>query len=280
MRPSFLAGTWYPATRAACQADIERHAADLRLEQGAWRGAVVPHAGWRYSGHAMVHTLATLAAARPETELIVVFGSHRGPEGPDTIFCAEAWDTPLGPFKVPQALAEGLRARLHLKEEPVSPRHADNGVEVLLPMMRHLWPHAELLMLGIPAAPRALTMGSEVADACRRAGRQPVFVGSTDLTHYGPRYDFLPHGNAAAAVQWVRDVNDVGFIDAIQRGDPLGALQHGCVERSACCPGAAAAALSAAQRFGSIGRVHQVEHTLSYDVAPDENYVGYAGLLF
>lgn len=250
------------------------------MEQAAWRGAVVPHAGWRYSGRPMVHTLAHLAAAQPHADLLVVFGSHRGPDGPDTVFCDDGWATPLGPFTVPQALALSIKKRLHLQEEPVTPRHADNGVEVLLPTLRHYWPHAELLMLGIAAAPRALTLGSEVAEACRSSGRVPVFVGSTDLTHYGPRYDFAPQGAGPAAVRWVREVNDAGFLAAMHRGDPLAAVQHGCAARSACCPGAAAAALSAAQRFGSIGRVHQVEHTLSYDVAPDDSYVGYAGLLF
>ena len=228
----------------------------------------------------MVRTLANLAMARPEADLLVIFGSHRGPDGPDTVFCASSWETPVGAFQVAQPLAEQLRKHLHLQEEPISPQHADNGVEVLLPILRYYWPRANLLMLGISAAPRALTLGSQVADACRSAARQPVFVGSTDLTHYGPRYDFEPHGAGAEAVQWVREVNDAGFIEAIQRGDALGAVHHGCREHSACCPGAAAAALSAAQRFGSIGRVHQVDHTLSYDVAPDDSYVGYAGLLF
>lgn len=280
MRPTFLAGTWYPATGAECQADIQRHAADLRLEQAIWRGAVVPHAGWRYSGHAMVHTLAHVAAAQPDADLIVVFGSHRGPDGPDTIFCADAWDTPLGPLHVPQNLAARLRRHLRLQQEPTHPRRADNGVEVLLPMIKHGWPQADLLMLGVAAAPRAIALGSEVADACKRAGRKPVFVGSTDLTHYGPRYNFQPHGAGPEAVRWVREVNDAEFIAALRRADSLAAVQHGCRSRSACCPGAAAAALSATRRFGTIGRVHLVEHSLSYDITPDRNYVGYAGLVF
>ena len=241
---------------------------------------MVPHAGWRYSGRAMVHTLRHLAAAQPSADLVVIFGSHRGPDGPDTVFCDAAWDTPLGPFTVPQPLAHALKRHLHLQEEPVAPRHADNGVEVLLPILRHFWPQAELLMLGIAAAPRALILGAEVALTCRQAGRQAVFVGSTDLTHYGPRYDFMPQGTGDAARRWVREINDAGFLATLRRGDPLAAVQHGCAQHSACCPGAAAAALSGAQRFGSIGRVHMVEHYLSYDVAPDENYVGYAGLVF
>ena len=46
----------------------------------------------------------------------------------------------MGPFAVPQALAAGLKKRLHLQDEPVAPQHADNGVEVLLPILRHYWP--------------------------------------------------------------------------------------------------------------------------------------------
>lgn len=240
---------------------------------------IVPHAGWRFSGDAAGRAFRWLSAAPTPPDLVVVFGSHRGPEDPNTVFQGDAWETPLGLIPVARALAQTLASSLGLSDEPARPRRPDNGVEVLLPFVRHFFPTAELLMLGVAPAPRAVDLGAEVAAACLTANRQAVFVGSTDLTHYGPRYGFAPHGAGPAAVQWARD-NDRGLLDAACRLDALAVLEHGVRAQSACCPGAAAAALQAVRTVGGVGRAHVVDHYLSYDVHPDDNFVGYAGLVF
>jgi AmmeMemoRadiSam system protein B len=240
----------------------------------------LPHAGWRYCGDVAAQTLRWLADGTPDATCVVLFGSHRGPHGPNTVFRGDAWETPLGPIPCARAHADVSAARLGLEDEPIRPRHPDNGVEVLLPLVRYFFPRASLLMLGVAAAEVALDIGRAVGAVLGAAGEPAVYLASTDLTHYGPRYDFTPRGEGAAAVHWVRDVNDEGFIAACARGAADEALQHGVERHSACCPGAAAAALCALESTGASPRGTVVRHTLSYDVSPDDNYVGYAGLVF
>lgn len=241
---------------------------------------ISPHAGWLYSGNAAGQTFAWLANAQPDADLAVIFGSHRGPHGPNTIFLGEGWETPLGIMKNAQSLAERLKTELTCIEEPLDPPQPDNGVEVLLPFVRHFFPKAELLMLGIEASPKAVTFGEHVARAVGEAQRKAVFIGSTDLTHYGPNYRFEPRGPGDTAVRWVRDENDRGFIDTIVRGDASGAIAHAAQYQSACCPGAAGAALAAARTLHAPRTPQLVSHYLSCEVRPATSFVGYAGIVF
>ena len=50
-------------------------------------------------------------------------------------------------------------------------------------------------------------------------------------------------------------------------------------EKSACCPGATAAAIEAVRAYAGVVSPTLVDHYLSYDVRPDDSFVGYASLV-
>lgn len=278
-RPAFLAGQWYPDNERDCRAAIESHAADTRPEQGPWRGVIGPHAGWLFSGDLAAQSMRWLAEGRTDSgavDLAVVFGAHRGPTGPSTVLGADGWETPLGPLINATDLAGQIAEAAGLAEEPVEPRHPDNAAELHMPFVRHFFPGAQLLMLGVEASPRAIEIGEKVADVVRAAGRTAVYIGSTDLTHYGPNYRFEPHGTGEHAVNWVRGQNDRQFIDHVLAREAELALEHAEANHSACCAGAVAACLAA---VGGQTAPRLVGHYLSCDVRPSSSFVGYAGIV-
>jgi AmmeMemoRadiSam system protein B len=278
IRPAFLAGQWYPDDAAECRRAIA--AVDVTgVEPGPVRGLVAPHAGWAYSGTAAVRGWATLAESRPDADLVVVFGSHRSEAGPSTVFLGTAWDTPLGPVEIPRELAATLLGLCDLEEEPLEPARPDNGVELHLPLLKHFFPRAQLLMVGVAASPVAIEIGETAGSLVDGAGRKAVFVGSTDLTHYGPNYGATDHGSGDGAVRWVRDENDRGFIDRVLAKDAGGLLAHAREHDSACCPGAVAATLAALGAVGHAPAPRLVDHYLSCDVHPHASFVGYASIV-
>lgn len=278
-REAALAGDWYPGEPRECLAAIEGHAQGAPAIDGDRRGLIGPHAGWVYSGDCAGKAYAALAAHRSDAELAVVFGSHRGPLGPHTVFRAEAWETPLGALSTDRELADRLAEELRLDDEPVRPLRADNAVELHLPFVRRFFPRARLLMLGVGASEEALAIGERTGELVRELDRDAVFLGSTDLTHYGPSYAFAPAGSGPSAERWVREENDAGFIAAVEAGDSRAALAHALENASACCPGAVAATLEAVRCFGSNPTPLLVDHTLSSDVRPAPSFVGYASFV-
>ena len=310
IRPAYLAGSWYPADAETCRAALDAHSRSAtRLAAGTRRlgkavagrggvapgdggaaaglsptpirhhGLIGPHAGMAYSGDAAGRAYGRLARDHAGADLAVVFGSHRGPRGPNTVFRHDGWQTPLGVIQGATELADRLAAELELEDEPGRPTRPDNGVELHLPFVRHFFPGADLLMLGVAAAEIAIDIGDHVGALVRSQGRHAVFIGSTDLTHYGPNYDYSPRGAGTAAVSFVREENDRGFIDAVLDGDEAAALGHAIDHQSACCPGAAVAAMAAVRGGPDGSHPELVDHYLSYDIRRDESFVGYASIL-
>ena len=274
-----MAGRWYPSDPEGCREAIARHTRPRAEVASDPRGLIGPHAGWAYSGDCAGAAYRALASRRGGAELAVVFGSHRGPQGPHTVFRGAAWETPLGALATEAELADRIARDLALADEPVRPARLDNAVELHLPFIRHLFPRASLLMLGVGASEDAIAIGRRVGELIRESGRDAVFVGSTDLTHYGPSYGFMPAGAGPSAVRWVREENDMGFVRAVLASDARAALAHAIEHDSACCPGAVAAALEALRASGTPPAPLLIDHTLSCDVSPSASFVGYASFV-
>jgi AmmeMemoRadiSam system protein B len=151
------------------------------------------------------------------------------------------------------ALEEGRPGRAWAPD-----RYPDNTVEVLVPMARLLFPRARLLALRLPAASSSYQTGQLLAAAARGLGRKLVVAGSTDLTHYGRNYGFSPRGQGRRALDWVREVNDRRFIEAVLAGDSAAVLSRAEEEGSACSAGAV---------LGTLGFVHGVRDRTGQDNA-------------
>jgi len=283
LRPAELAGRWYPESAPEC----DRLLAAVQIPQlrvaGAW-GAIVPHAGWVYSGKVAFEALSALALAQPQADLVVIFGGHLTDRDGPRVFLNGAWSTPYGPVHIAEDLAEQI-AMILPDSDPETPEeyYEDNAIEVLMPMVKKLWPHAPAAIIGVPPIEDAGRIGAEVRAAALAQGfKQPVFIGSTDLTHYGPNYRFNPAGRGPGGLAWVKEANDPEIIEAMCDLDYVQALRIARRSRNACCPGAIAATLVASRKSGARQGL-LTRHTTSFDEHPNDpvpmSFVGYAGLV-
>jgi hypothetical protein len=276
-RQAHLAGRWYPAGEAAARREIDALLDAAGAETGI--AGIVPHAGWAYSGPAAARVWKALASREPRPELVLLFATHMGPATPAHVSRAEFFETPLGPIRAARDLASRLAAELSLGRDPADGSDADNTVEVQLPLLKRLLPEVELAVVGPPASAEAIDIGKAAARLATETGRSLAVVGSTDLTHYGPNYGFSPKGHGEPAVRWVKEQNDKDLVDRLLALDPEGVLEKGSRDQSACCPGAAAAAVAAARALGA-AKATLLDYYTSFDVRPDRSFVGYAGVVY
>jgi AmmeMemoRadiSam system protein B len=263
---------WYPSTRDQVLRRIEEFLREGQECPQKALAAVVPHAGWEFSGRIACSALRCLPS---DTETVVVVGGHLHPGESVLAASEQGYESPLGTIEADLALLERLRARVQIVDD----LDADNTVEIQLPFMRYLLPKARALALRAPPSSAALRLGEALAACAREAGRRTAVVGSTDLTHYGPNYGFSPHGSGAAALEWVRGVNDRRMIDALLALELDQALELALRERSACSVGGAAAAARYAQQSGCTkGKL--LEYATSHDVYPGSSFVGYAAIIY
>jgi AmmeMemoRadiSam system protein B len=137
-------------------------------------------------------------------------------------------------------------------------------------------------VIGAPskAAPE---VGRVVARAAAELGRRVVFLGSTDLTHYGPRYSFAPQGVGPAGLQWAKEVNDRRILELVTALRMDEVVPEAAEHRNACGPGAIAATLAAAQAAGAttgyVLRHTNSNETLCGRYGEMDDAVGYAGVV-
>ncbi len=280
-RRADFAGTWYPAGRSDCLRMIEEFAARSQPcpNGGARRvGGIVPHAGWVFSGQTACNVIQCLQrASDPDT--VVLFGRHLHSGSPNYIMTEGAWETPLGALEIDGDLASALEQEFSFEVETAHRYGQDNTIELQLPFVRHFFPNARILPMGVSPRQESLAIGERTVSLAESLARRIVVIGSTDLTHYGPNYGFAPQGVGEQAVDWVRNQNDKAVIDRMLAMDGAGVISEGLQNQNACCAGAAGASVAAARRLGAEQGVELV-YAMSYDIRPDTSFVGYAGILF
>jgi len=270
---------WYPADSRECKTEIESYLEGWQAShplEGERLGGIVPHAGWYFSGKLTARVLHSLKSKR-KVDAVVVYGGHLGPEALPHIVTEDVWETPFGDMEIHQDFARGLVKKMRLTKE--APSGGDNTVEVQLAMVKYFYPEAKLLALRSPSSTLAVTLGEEVAKIAQTEKISILAIGSTDLTHYGPNYGYLPKGLGPAAVKWVKEENDKGFIDRALQMDLTGLLDHAEVNGSACSAGAAASAIATCKALGA-RKGFLLDYYTSYDILPDESFVGYAGIIY
>ena len=231
-----FAGTWYPAEAG----DLER-LLDEVFERSRQRigpcslppaaAYVVPHAGLAYSGTVAAAAYRHLAQQKPDRIILLGFSHRGGPPGvaiPDVARIA----TPMGDVEIDAAALARLAS--HPPFHTVPEAHVcDHSVEIQLPLLLKAAP-------GVPIAP--LYVGAMTADERRTAaqalaelaGPGTVFLASSDLTHYGRNFNYLPFPPDEEAPHRLKEL-DEGVIEAAGSVDASFFLEHIAATRVTVC---------------------------------------------
>ena len=181
--------------------------------------------------------------------------------------------------------AEIIKAVTPAEAEPDAHKF-EHSIEVQVPFIQHLFPEAKIVPVIVPPATFAVQLGYDVAQCIKKTtDKKIVCIGSTDLTHYGPRYGFCPKGTGPDAINWAKDVNDRQFIDLALNMKAEDVLTTSMERENACGCGAAAATVAMAKTLGKTKGL-LLAHTHSNEVmqqkfnrTSDES-VGYAAIVF
>jgi len=277
VRPAVLSGTWYPGSPEELRRTVDGFlaAADpQRRPAGRPRIGVVPHAGYVYSG-ATAGKLYGLLRDPAIRRIFLLAPSHRAPLAAIALSDADAFATPLGEVPVDRgAVARLARHPAFTVDDAV---HRDeHAVEIQLPFLqRSLEPGFCIVPMLVPAlnAPRR-----EEADAALRAERRDgdLVIVSTDFTHYGASYGYIPfHDDVPRQLEQL----DSGAILRVLGHDADGLVTYGRETGITMCGlDAAALAISGAPPAGHEAEL--VDYTRSGDKTGDFDLsVSYAAIL-
>ena len=214
VRASALAGSWYPGEKAALKAAVEGClAAEGAPVEGRIGALVVPHAGYVYSGR--VAGSAWRLPKRDACDRVILLGpSHHGRFRGFCVADFDAFATPLGLVPLDKPACDALRTdRAHVAAGRAHvPEHC---LEIQLPFIQSVLPGVKIVPILIGEIDAASGAGIAAAVSAQVTPRTLVVV-STDFTHYGPNYDYVPfRDNVAANLRTL----DMGAVDLILAKD-------------------------------------------------------------
>lgn len=288
-RKPAVAGQFYAGTRAGCLAELEQCIPDtlppdVDLPHPIVAG-IVPHAGWVFSGDLAGKVFKAIRLVNQAVDTFILFGAaHRYFNGHAVVYDKGAWETPLGLIRIDEPLAEKL-IELGAAADPQAHR-AEHSIEVQVPFIQYLFPDAKIVPVIVPVYDFDHSFGTQVGRYLSALDQKKVVcIGSTDLTHYGPRYGFCPEGTGPDGLIWAHQVNDMEFIRHALEMDAEHIVKLAMEKQNACGPAAAAATIAAAKAMGAVRGV-LLGHTTSSQVMKEKYHqhsnesVGYAGIVF
>lgn len=289
IRKPVVAGQFYPGGHSACVDEINQY-----IEQAAFSAplpetivaGIVPHAGWTFSGSLAQLVFSAVKRQHDKVHTFVIFGAAHSYFGAaPAVYDKGFWATPMGEIAIDEELAQALIDTGAVVSDTKAHSY-EHSIEVQVPLIQHLFAGAKIVPVLVPPTEPAVGLGEVTGDIIGKEEQgKIVVIGSTDLTHYGPRYGFTPAGTGADALRWASSVNDKEFIDLALGLEAAKLLESAAKNCNACGPGAAAAAVAAAKKLGKTKGM-LLAHTNSNEVMMEKmgssspESVGYAAIVF
>lgn len=227
--------------------------------------AMVPHAGYVYSGAVCGRTLAEANLAQT---VLLLGPNHTGRGEPFALWPVGNWMVPGGPVSVDTELAEELLAADSHITPDIEAHLGEHSIEVILPFLQRLNPATVIapIAVSMPHLDLLKQVGTHIGHALKVLGRPVSIVVSSDMSHY------ISHEDAkrkdAIALKAAVDLDPEGLYNTVRSGNI-----------SMCGVLPMTLGLFAAIELGAT-RGELVTYATSGEVSGDyDQVVGYAGVI-
>ncbi len=191
MRKSPIAGSWYPGNSAELTKLVTELLDDAQLPElkGRPYGLISPHAGIQFSGSAAACAYKALQGLTVK-RVILMGPSHYTCMYGMAVSGVDAYETPLGKVRVDRKICDAL-ARQPLFQGPVQAEMPEHSLEMQLPFLQIVLGEFELVPLVVGELGRH-DYAVAAAELKKYVNEETVVVVSSDFTHYGPRFGYVP----------------------------------------------------------------------------------------
>ncbi|HPD60728.1 MAG TPA: AmmeMemoRadiSam system protein B, partial [Thermodesulfobacteriota bacterium] len=218
IRPSPLAGSWYPADPQELKALVKKYldytqSPEIREKIAA---LISPHAGYQFSGQAAACGFATLRG-KDFDRVIIIGPSHRAWFRGICVSSFDFYETPLGRVPVAKKVSEELSSQKLFLFDPEA-EGQEHSLEMQIPFLQVVLKNFTIIPLMVGElgendfVEAAKFLKPYVTD-------KTLVVVSSDFTHYGERFGYLP---------FTEDIKnnlkklDLGAVDMILKKDFTG----------------------------------------------------------
>lgn len=190
IRPTVFAGKFYPSDPEQLKLLIEsirrsqKNRVELSLAEKQLIGAVVPHAGFIYSGYQAIHPYEIIKASQQEIDTFVIVNpNHSGlGTGDYNLSGASGWSTPLGIVYTDNELVTALDIDVDNRAH-----QTEHAGEVLLPFLIYMVPppfRVVLITMNRQTPAAAAQLAITIKNAAKITTRKLFLLASSDFSHF------------------------------------------------------------------------------------------------
>ena len=260
------AGTFYPRDAEEIDRTLDQWFAD-KPDPEAWAAALVPHAGWIYSGRLAADVFSRVKFPK---QVIVLAPRHR-PEGVAwAVAPHRTWQLPGCCVDSDPELARTLADSIPGLELDAAAHAHEHAIEVQLPLLARLSPRSRVVGITIHAGEleELQRFGEQLAGVLAGLSERPLLVISSDMNHFADDRETRRRDRLALEALAALDPERLYRVVHDNRISMCGVLP-------------AVVVLSALARLNALNRCQEVGYTTSAAVSHDtQRCVGYAGMLF
>jgi AmmeMemoRadiSam system protein B len=191
MRKSPIAGSWYPGKKEELSALIQKLLSNAKLPEVKGRplGIISPHAGIQFSGQAAAYG-AKVLKGRKIRRVILLGPSHYTYFHGLATSEVDYYETPLGKIKVDREISDALY-KLPAFNGPRNAELPEHSLEMEIPFLQSVL--EDFVMVPLVVGEMSSKHYDEAATALKKyLDESTVVVASSDFTHYGGRFGYVP----------------------------------------------------------------------------------------
>jgi MEMO1 family protein len=284
-RKAVFAGQFYEHNEQALDKQITEcfegkngpGATPLIKRSGTIKAIIAPHAGYAYSGPCAAWAYKEIAEAEFADLYIIIGPNH---SGSGNAVSMQGYETPFGLARVDQDFTKQLLEKndeLKIDEEAHAGEHS---IEVQLPFLQFATKDKmhELKILPIIISEIDYTkLGLDLKETILESGKNVVIIISSDFTHYGHNYHYIPFSTDVKKNIYERDRKAIDFIEKLDANGFIGYIDE--------TMGTVCGAFPIAVLLKSLkqANVELLQYYTSADLEEDSAYknaVSYAAIVF
>jgi AmmeMemoRadiSam system protein B len=254
IRPSVIAGSWYPGSRIELEETIKSFFEKVKLKtfSGEIIGLISPHAGYVYSGQTAAYAFKQLHGK--EFDVVAVLSPlHQPIAGPYVVNDSDYYETPLGKVPIDTELVEKLSKEISLTKVQFDQEHS---LEIQLPFLQVVLQNFKLLpvMIGHGDVFNTTDLVSALLNVFK--GKRILVIASSDMHHISNYHEVHERDRE------ILELLSTFHLDDIRKG-----LSR--FECSVCGRVPISAVLDLSKQLGA-NRLEILHHTTSGDVTGDK----------
>jgi len=192
-RAAVFAGSWYSGTEKELMAEVDGYLAQASLvgatDQPRPVALIAPHAGYKAAGTVTAYAYKAVQGI-PYERVVVLALSHGYPFQGVSIDDVDSYTTPLGTVPLDIETCKKLREHPLVRYVPEA-NAQEHSLEIQIPFLQRALGHFKLITITV--GDMKDTDFKEVANLLKPlADEKTLFVASSDFTHFGPRFQYVP----------------------------------------------------------------------------------------